>query len=73
VYTLNWHSASLLNIGSRNLTNYINLNKGVVGLALTEKKNITFLFSSHDQHVIDRAKRLIKLRDGRIESDERRD
>ncbi|MFT7561152.1 MAG: hypothetical protein ACI93R_003077, partial [Flavobacteriales bacterium] len=33
--TLNWHSASLLNIGSRNLTNYINLNKGVVGLALT--------------------------------------
>lgn len=30
-------------------------------------KNITFIFSSHDKQVIDRAKRLVKLRDGMIE------
>ncbi len=31
-------------------------------------KNITFIFSSHDKQVIDRAKRLIILKDGRIEN-----
>ncbi|MCL6591703.1 MAG: ABC transporter ATP-binding protein [Firmicutes bacterium] len=37
---------------------------------LNQKKQITFIFSSHDKMVIDRAKRVIRLRDGRIESDE---
>jgi len=32
--------------------------------------NLTFIFSSHDRQVIDRAHRLIRLTDGRIESDE---
>ncbi len=31
--------------------------------------NLTFIFSSHDQKVIDRARRLIILRDGLIEND----
>ena len=31
------------------------------------EKNITFIFSSHDKQVIDRAKRLIILKDGKIE------
>ncbi len=32
----------------------------------------TFLFSTHDPKVMDRASRLIRLRDGQIESDEKR-
>lgn len=36
---------------------------------LNRKKNITFIFSSHDRMVIERAKRVIKLKDGRIEDD----
>ena len=31
---------------------------------------ITFLFSTHDQRVMDRAHRLIRLRDGRVDTDE---
>ena len=33
---------------------------------MNRDKNITFIFSSHDQQVIDRAKRLIILKDGAI-------
>lgn len=36
---------------------------------LNREENITFLFSTHDQRVIDRARRVITLVDGRIESD----
>ena len=32
----------------------------------------TFLFSTHDPKVMERATRLVRLRDGHIESDERR-
>jgi len=35
-------------------------------LMLNEEKDITFLFSSHEQEVINRAKRLLILKDGRI-------
>jgi len=38
--------------------------------ALNQEKGITFLFSTHDQHVMDRAKRLIRLHDGQLEADE---
>jgi putative ABC transport system ATP-binding protein len=45
-------------------------------LDLMERMNrehgITFLFSSHDPQVIERGRRIIRLRDGRIESDELR-
>lgn len=37
---------------------------------LNEEENVTFIFSTHDQKVIDRAKRIIKLVDGEILSDE---
>lgn len=37
---------------------------------LNHESGITFLFSTHDQRVIDRAHRIIRLHDGRIESDE---
>ena len=36
---------------------------------LNEEEKITFIFSTHDQRVISRAKRVINLVDGRIESD----
>lgn len=35
---------------------------------LNKEKSITFLFSTHDQRVINRARRLIFLKDGQIES-----
>lgn len=39
---------------------------------LNKEEGITFVFSTHDQRVIDRARRVITLVDGRIASDERR-
>jgi putative ABC transport system ATP-binding protein len=39
---------------------------------LNRDKNITFLFSTHDSMVMDRADRLIRLIDGLVVSDERR-
>ena len=39
---------------------------------LNGEENITFIFSTHDQRVIDRAKRVITLEDGVIVSDEQR-
>lgn len=36
---------------------------------LNEKENITFIFATHDQRVIDRAKRLIYLEDGKVVKD----
>lgn len=37
---------------------------------LNKEENITFLFSTHDQRVIDRARRIVTLEDGGIISDE---
>ncbi|MBI5497574.1 MAG: ABC transporter ATP-binding protein [Deltaproteobacteria bacterium] len=39
---------------------------------LNVKHGVTFLFSTHDPRVMARAKRLVKLVDGRVASDERR-
>jgi len=39
---------------------------------LNREQGVTFLFSTHDQHVIDRAKRIIHILDGQVESDERK-
>jgi putative ABC transport system ATP-binding protein len=38
-------------------------------LELNQKENITFLFSTHDQRVVNKARRVIVLEDGRITSD----
>lgn len=39
---------------------------------LNEEEGVTFVFSTHDQRVIDRAKRVITLEDGKIVSDIRK-
>ncbi|MDP4219178.1 MAG: ABC transporter ATP-binding protein [Bacteroidota bacterium] len=38
---------------------------------LNREENMTFIFSTHDARVIDRARRVITLQDGRVISDER--
>ena len=38
--------------------------------ALNKSEGTTFIFSTHDQMVMDFARRLIRIRDGQIESDE---
>lgn len=38
---------------------------------MNQEENITFIFSSHDQRVINRARRVITMVDGAIEADER--
>jgi putative ABC transport system ATP-binding protein len=37
---------------------------------LNEQEGTTFIFSTHDQMVMDHARRIIRIRDGQIESDE---
>jgi putative ABC transport system ATP-binding protein len=39
---------------------------------LNQEQGTTFVFSTHDPMVVERARRVIRLRDGRIEADERR-
>lgn len=48
--------------------------KGLMDLMrrLNEEQGVTFLFSSHDPLVLERARRVIRLRDGKISGDERR-
>ena len=36
---------------------------------LNKQENITFVFSTHDQRVIDRARRVVTLEDGKIIKD----
>lgn len=36
---------------------------------LNQEENITFVFSTHDQRVIERARRVISIEDGKVESD----
>lgn len=40
---------------------------------LNKEEHMTFIFSTHDQRVIDRARRIITLEDGKIVADEKRD
>ncbi len=42
-------------------------------LELNEKEDMTFVFSTHDQRVIDRARRVVTLVDGKIDKDELRE
>jgi len=39
-------------------------------MALNKSEGTTFIFSTHDQMVMDYARRLVRIRDGQIESDE---
>ncbi|HVV72596.1 MAG TPA: ABC transporter ATP-binding protein [Verrucomicrobiae bacterium] len=52
------------NLDSKSATNLLD-----IMAALNKEENMTFIFSTHDQRVIERARRVITLVDGRIESD----
>ena len=39
---------------------------------LNQQRNMTFVFSTHDEKIMERATRLIHLRDGKVEQDERK-
>lgn len=56
------------NLDSHSAENLLNLM-----VKLNHDLGITFLFSSHDQRVIQRAQRVLQLQDGQIVSDERKD
>jgi putative ABC transport system ATP-binding protein len=55
-----------------------NLDSGTAGrlldlmARLNRKREVTFLFSTHDPLVIDKARRVVRLRDGRVAGDERK-
>lgn len=40
--------------------------------SLNEKEEVTFIFSTHDQRVMDKAKRIVALEDGKVISDSKR-
>jgi putative ABC transport system ATP-binding protein len=52
------------NLDSKSATNLLDVME-----LLNKEENMTFLFSTHDQRVIDRARRVITLVDGRVEAD----
>jgi putative ABC transport system ATP-binding protein len=39
--------------------------------ALNEERGVAFLFATHDPRVVARARRVVSLKDGRIEGDTR--
>jgi putative ABC transport system ATP-binding protein len=56
------------NLDSKAAFNLIDIMK-----KLNKEENMTFIFSTHDQRVIDRARRVITLEDGKIVNDFQRD
>ena len=52
------------NLDSKSTANLLDIMR-----KLNDEENITFIFSTHDQRVIDRAKRVILLEDGKVISD----
>ena len=56
-----------------------NLDSGTAGrlldlmLRLNRERHVTFLFSTHDSLVMDKARRIVRLKDGHIAGDERKD
>ncbi len=56
------------NLDSKATTNLLQIME-----RLNAEEHITFIFSTHDQRVIDIAHRVIRVEDGRIISDERKD
>ncbi len=55
------------NLDSKSAENLLDLM-----LMLNKEEQVTFIFSTHDQRVIDRARRVITLEDGKIVKDEQR-
>jgi putative ABC transport system ATP-binding protein len=52
------------NLDSNSTTNLLD-----IMARLNKEENVTFVFSTHDQRVIDRARRIVTLVDGKVESD----
>jgi len=55
------------NLDSKSTTNLLD-----IMAKMNREENITFVFSTHDQRVIDKARRVVTLDDGMITSDEKR-
>jgi putative ABC transport system ATP-binding protein len=55
------------NLDSENATHLLDIME-----RLNRERGVTFLFSTHDPRVMERARRLIRIVDGQVESDERR-
>jgi putative ABC transport system ATP-binding protein len=55
------------NLDSANAAQLLNLME-----RLNHDRGVTFLFSTHDPQVVERARRVIRLRDGTVEADEER-
>lgn len=55
------------NLDSKSSTNLLDIME-----ELNREENITFIFSTHDQRVVQKARRVITLEDGKIKSDERK-
>lgn len=55
------------NLDSKSASNLLDMM-----LRLNKEEGITFIFSTHDQRVIDKARRVITLEDGKIISDEQK-
>ena len=55
------------NLDSETGANLLDMMRG-----LNERTGMTFVFSTHDTMIMERARRLVRLRDGRVESDESR-
>ncbi len=56
------------NLDSKSAENLLDIMK-----KLNEEENITFIFSTHDQRVVNKAKRVITLEDGKVLKDEYRE
>ncbi len=55
------------NLDSQSTTNLLD-----IMARLNKEEGITFVFSTHDQRVVDKARRVVTLEDGKIISDERK-
>jgi putative ABC transport system ATP-binding protein len=56
------------NLDSENATNLLDIME-----KQNRERRVTFLFSTHDPRVMERARRIVRVVDGRVESDDRRD
>ena len=56
------------NLDSENATNLLDIME-----RQNRERSVTFLFSTHDPRVMERARRIVRVVDGRVESDETRD
>ncbi len=55
------------NLDSENATNLLDIME-----QQNRERRVTFLFSTHDPRVMERARRIVRVVDGRVETDERR-